>query len=620
MLRSVVLMVLVSGCSEFGLGTTADDLGIPLDCDLEEIFPEEVASIDTCADLPGGFVPIVEWGAGEGMSSRGVPAVADLDGDGLPEIIANFTAGILPGADPGEIYVFSGTGELQWNTTGARLAFASGLSVGDVDGDGHPDIFGVRALGIQFPTENYPYSIVRFDWQGNEIWESAQYVRDDFDYATGIVLSDMDHDGSVEIVAGRVILREDGSERGRGTMGRGSYGALPNLFDPSNPYSEATISAVADIDLDGIEEVITGNAIYSPDGDILWSDPSQSDGMIAIVNLDGDPEAERLVCSHNGVRAVDTDGTIIWGPFYPENSNIISPPAVADVNGDGLPEIFVAGGNQLVALRSDGVVLWTAPVIDESGASGASVFDFEGDGIMDVVYIDEQNMSVFDGQTGELKFFSTEHASDTMMDYPVIADFDADGQAEIIVVHANFSRAMSVYGDENGSWSPARRVWNQHAYSISNIADDLTIPVESEQSFTTHNTWHSATDTRYLSDSLKELSGEILDSCSVDCAQGRLYIVGRVVNHGADPVTEPIPVALYAVRGGIPSLVAQVQSEAPTAPGSTGTPFAFQVSTADIEGAESLRMVVDDDGSGLGVHFECNETDNVAELVGPFCE
>ncbi len=618
MSRLPLLCFLALSCSEFNLGVTTSDLGLPLACDLDEIFPEENVPVDSCAEVPGGFVPVVEWGAGDGMSSRAVPAVADLDGDGIPEVIANFTPGFLPGTTTGNLVILNGDGSVR-SSTPQGLAFASGLSIGDVDADGRPDIFGVVALGAQFPTENSPYAVARFDNTGVKVWESQPYTRDDFDYATGISLSDMDHDGRVEIVAGRVILNDDGTERGRGTLGRGSYGALPNIFDASMPYSESTLSAVADIDLDGIEEVITGNAIYSPDGDVLWSDPSQADGSVAIANIDADPEAERIVCSFGGVRAVDTDGTILWGPIVPENSNIISTPAIADVNGDNLPEIFVAGGNQLLALRSDGVVLWSNTVIDESGASGPAVFDFEGDGLMDVVYIDEQNMSVFEGRTGELKFFSDEHNSDTMMDYPVIADVDADGQAEIVVAHANYSRALSVYGDESESWGPARRLWNQHAYRIDNIADDTTIPMEPEQSFQTHNTWHSATDTRYLSDSLKELSAEIVDTCDVDCARGDYYVVGRIINRSAVPVTEPIPVALYAVTAGVARLVHTEQVEGPFPGGVTGTPFAMSVATDDLAGANDLRFVVDDDGSGLGVHFECDESDNAAEIRAPFC-
>jgi hypothetical protein len=619
MRRLVPALALLAACSEYDLGLSPTTLGVPMECDLPDIFADQLQPITTCAQVPGSFTPIVEWGAGQGMQSRSVPAVADLDGDGRPEVVANFTGGFLPGTVGGEIHVLDGaTGTLVWKQA-AGLGYASGLTVGDVDRDGHPEIFGVKALGNQSPMENAPYAVVCYDWQGNLKWTSDTYHRDDFDYASGISLSDMDHDGDPELVVGRAILdAKTGAGRGVGQHGRGSFGIMPNIF--GGTVSEGSVSAVADVDMDGVEEVVTGNAVYAIDGTVEWYDGSQADGFVAIANLDGDDFPERVVSSFDTVRAVDHDGTVLWGPRQLENANIVSPAAVADVNGDGVPEIYVAGGNQLVALHADGGTMWSAPVIDESGASGPAVFDFETDGVLDVVYIDEQNMTVFDGMTGAVKFFNPDHASDTMMDYPVIADVDADGQAEIVVAHAGSTRALSVYGDQDQSWGPARRLWNQHAYAINHIDDAQAIPVEAEPSWLTHNTWHSATDTRYLSGTLKELSGELIDTCDVDCEDGTFWVIGRVRNHAETEITEPIPVALYAVRAGVPALVDTVLTTGTTPASSTGTPFAFALDVSRIAGAEALRLVVDDDGTGLGVHFECDETDNGVELPGPFCQ
>ena len=89
--------LLAAACSEYDLGVTTTDLGLPPECPIDAISPEDTVPVESCADLPGGFEPVVEWGAGDGRSSRSVPAVADLNGDGLPEIIANFTSGLLPG-------------------------------------------------------------------------------------------------------------------------------------------------------------------------------------------------------------------------------------------------------------------------------------------------------------------------------------------------------------------------------------------------------------------------------------------------------------------------------------------------------------------------------------------
>lgn len=427
----------------------------------------------------------------------------------------------------------------------------------------------------------------------------------------------MDHDGDVEIIAGRVILHSDGTLRGKGEYGRGSYGKLPG---PNGGVSESTVPAVMDIDLDGIEEVITGNTFYTPDGGVKWYDETQPDAMVGVANLDADPEGEVVAVSHNTVRAIDTDGTILWGPYALPGANIVSPPAMADLDGEPGVEIVVAGGNHVVALHADGTTMWTAPAIDMSGATGASIFDFEGDGVLDVVYIDEQNMTVFDGLTGAIKFFSTDHNSDTMMDYPVIADVDADGHAEIIVSHANFGRALSVYGDQDDTWAPARRIWNQHAYYIGNIDDDLDIPRTAEPNFTTHNTWHSAIDTRLLSGTLDELSVEIVDTCEIDCSDGVMYVIGRLVNRSDRRLPAGIPVSLYGMHAGLATLIATYTTETPTPAASTGDPFSIEAPADVVRGADAIKLVADDDGSGLGIVFECDETDNADRLAGPFCQ
>ena len=79
---------------------------------------------------------------------------------------------------------------------------------------------------------------------GDKLWESDTFDNDDFDYATAPIISDMNHDGSPEVVVGRVILNPDGTLRGKGNRGRGSWGKLPG---PGGGLSEASVPAVTDL-------------------------------------------------------------------------------------------------------------------------------------------------------------------------------------------------------------------------------------------------------------------------------------------------------------------------------------------------------------------------------------
>lgn len=642
-----VLLIALAACNDLKLG--GNNLGLAPDgFDPDEILGmcsvvegrRTIDTLPTCGAYElGSFTPAIEWEAGRNQAMRSQPIVADLDGDGMPEIIANITPVLLGGR--GSLRVFEGDGSSEHcRNDNARLGYAAAPAVGDLDGDGSPEIVAVRALGDQVGTTRVArtdYRVVAFDAQCNELWESKAYDRTHFDYATAVIVSDMDGDGAAEIVAGRVILRADGTERGMGPHGIGSWGQLPGIPAPLGdgvPVSEASVPAVADLDLDGVEEVIVGNAMYSPDGEVLWwAGPSallnpaiaRMDGMVGVANLDDDPEGEFVVVSYATLRAHDTDGTLLWGPFQldpsqgatdEESGNIAAPPAIADIDNDGRPEIVTAAGNELSAFNHDGTRLWSQGVQDLTGATGAAIFDFEGDGPQEVVYIDEINVYAFDGPTGRIKFLSDRHGSETMMDYPTIADVDADGSAEIIVAHSFLQAAFTVYGAADGRWAPARPVWNQHAYAISNIADDLSLPGPATPGFTIHNTWHAATD-RALFDVEEryDLQVKLLDPCDVECDLGRLWVFAQPLNRTPVAVPSGVGVTLYSVRNGVETALSTLYTEEPIPAGNEGPILVFQIDAGRARRAERLIARVD----AANAFPECVEDDNGDGVRGPFC-
>lgn len=66
--------------------------------------------------------------------------------------------------------------------------------------------------------------------------------------------------------------------------------------------------------------------------------------------------------------------------------------------------------------------------------------------------------------------------SGTLREFPLVADVDNDGHADIVAVSNGYSsitcdgtkqRGIRVFGDSEGNWVRTRRVWNQHAYSVT---------------------------------------------------------------------------------------------------------------------------------------------------------
>ena len=94
---------------------------------------------------------------------------------------------------------------------------------------------------------------------------------------------------------------------------------------------------------------------------------------------------------------------------------------------------------------------------------------------------DEQDVSVSAGYP--LDPYGTDAGSLTVTDFPVIADVDADGEAEIVVGLSSVpigqrsstdAHGLRVYGHREHGWPGARPIWNQHAFTGDDVRDDGT--------------------------------------------------------------------------------------------------------------------------------------------------
>ena len=98
------------------------------------------------------------------------------------------------------------------------------------------------------------------------------------------------------------------------------------------------------------------------------------------------------------------------------------------------------------------------------------------------------NFTILDGPTGKT-VYSYPMLSVTGTEYPVVVDINHDGSAEILIegeLHL-LIQPMSSASNPPTSWAPARSVWNQAGYHITNVNDDLTIPASHK---TTRHFWY----------------------------------------------------------------------------------------------------------------------------------
>lgn len=221
------------------VGEDSDPWAEERDCPSQSTEAAQVGTGDACDFTEGSFNPIVEWEWGTGNCTS-QPLVADIVGDPNPEIIVNHYTGLPPFAT-GTLSVVYGDGSgTAWSDPSAKLAYGSPPAVADIDGDGDAEIIVVREYSSSLYGAG-DYRAAAYTHDGTQLWETSPFVGLDFDWASAPVISDMDHDGTPEIVIGRVILRPDGSTRGIGEYGRGSYGIV-SLGDFN--VSESSVPAV----------------------------------------------------------------------------------------------------------------------------------------------------------------------------------------------------------------------------------------------------------------------------------------------------------------------------------------------------------------------------------------
>ncbi|MEM1449098.1 MAG: FG-GAP-like repeat-containing protein [Planctomycetota bacterium] len=559
---------------------------------------------------PGMISATLEWSWTSSMTEPNAlnvmmtPSVVDLDGDGVPEVVFGATPSTGGGGvEVGFLRALSGaTGAELFTQTDPtlRVNTACSIATGDIDGDGAPEIVAC---------DNTGFRLIAFESDGTFKWRSGNLETINWGAPS---IADLDGDGTPEIVVGRQALDATGNLLWTGTGGQGNAGAGP-------------LSLVADVDQDGSPDVVTGNTVYSSTGTILFQNVSLADGHCAVANFDADPEAEIVAVSGGTVRLIDLGPgaslTQTWSAPIPFGGTG-GPPTIADFDADGMPEIGVAGASRYAVFEADGSLKWDTPTQDgSSNRTGSSVFDFNGDGAAEVVYRDERFLRIYEGATGVV-LFETAMSSCTWHEYVLVADVDADSQAEIVAVANNNcgfgpQRGVFVFGATNGDWVPTRPIWNQHTYHITNVEDDGTIPAVEPTNWLVPS---GAPYNSYRQNALNPLNpGAAADLTAsfvrIDPATVMPSVIVRVGNGGDAVAPAGTSVAFYdgdpAMSG---SLLGVVATTAPLAPGAFED-VRLLVPTVPTETWAS----VDDDGNGVGSVVECDETNNVhGDATGPF--
>jgi hypothetical protein len=367
------------------------------------------------------------------------PSIGDIDGDGDPEIVAG---------DFGSNQVWAleadGTALPGWPIpVGANVRSTAALA--DLD----PAFPGLEVIvGVQDGT------VQAWHWDATPV-PGWPVTAGDFVERCSPAVGDVDGDGTLEVFVGSWYDYEATSTGGVYAFDH-TGAPLPGWPKLTATHTSVIASpALADLDGDGDKEIIVGT--YETNGKVY-------------------------VWHYDGTEMAGWPFTIPRGAA--STSYVSSSPAVGDINGDGEPEIVCGSCGEcgtVYAWRRDGTILSGWPFVANAVIDGSSpvLGDVDGDGRIEIVVGSGSGFTPYGCNAGEISKAYILRADGTLFPgwpvdlgtaappYPALADVDGD---ELVEVALAFSQMVYLW-DAPGLYMTEFVPWAYYHLGIDHTGD-----------------------------------------------------------------------------------------------------------------------------------------------------
>jgi hypothetical protein len=399
-------------------------------------------------DGAGGFLPPAVNSSALALSPQvGFISVTDFNNDGYPDLIIldNFNNAFIVFLNRGDGTFAAGIG-----VPSSANGSIGALAVGDVNGDGKPDVAVISYNSVMFQPSTVTLQV--FLGNGDGTFKSpAQALSQSFNLPVpigveivpnGLALVDLNNDKKLDLV---YVLGESISD----TAGQvNAFVALGNNDGTFRGFGSASPVLTINTPLE--------NSAPPPSGGVYAYDLNEDNKPDLILSVLG---RDSGVYSALG----NGDGTFQSGVDALGASAAAYQLAFADVNGDGYPDM-ICESDYLAIYAGHGDGTFGASlgnyVISATSAESLSIGDFNGDGILDIVQAYEQ-ASVLFGK-GDGTFLGASMLSSTTAPTAgpenillfAAGDVNGDGNTDVIALNANgLEPLMTGLSDGNGNFT-----------------------------------------------------------------------------------------------------------------------------------------------------------------------